>query len=70
MEIHVTTRSRLLPDPEYDPISALFFVFSSDENCDQVCRKTGEPTQNGSCIIEGKLHLKFISLIVKLVETL
>ena len=46
---------RLFPDPEYDTLSSLFFVFSSDEGCSKkICKKSGQPTQNGSCIQEGK----------------
>jgi len=54
LEVHVVTRSRLLPDPEYDSLTSLFFVIATDENCKDVCKKTGRPTQNGSCVKEGK----------------
>ena len=55
LEVHVTTRSRLLPDPEYDGVSAIVFVISSDEGCENVCKRSGEPTLNGSCLEEGEI---------------
>jgi len=60
LELHILTRSKLLPDPEYDSLTALFFVLSVDENCKDVCKKTGRPTENGSCKKEG-----FYSLNIK-----
>ena len=57
LEIHVNTRSRLRPDPEYDSLTSLFFVFAADEGCKDVCKRTGKPTQNGSCIDEGDSFL-------------
>jgi len=30
LEVHVVTRENLLPDPQYDPIAALFYAIHSD----------------------------------------
>jgi len=30
IELHVRTRQQLLPDPEFDPVEAIFFTISSD----------------------------------------
>jgi hypothetical protein len=68
LEVHVTTRSKLLPDPEYDQLSAIFFVIANDEGCGAVCRKSGQPSQNGSCLQEGHFFLPTMLSALKGIE--
>jgi len=34
LEVHVVTRENLLPDPQYDSITALFYAIHSDVSTD------------------------------------
>lgn len=51
MDIHARTRRDLEPDPEFDPICALFYCLSSDASLPE-----GESTQVTGAIVVDKDH--------------
>lgn len=51
MELHARTRRDLEPDPEFDPICALFYCLSSDASLPEVDR-----TQMTGAIVVDKEH--------------
>lgn len=51
MDIHARTRRDLEPDPEFDPICALFYCFSSDAPLPE-----GDSTQLTGAIVVDKGH--------------
>lgn len=52
MELHARTRRDLEPDPEFDPICALFYCLSSDAPLANV-----DSTQLTGAIVVDKDHL-------------
>ncbi len=64
MELHARTRRDLEPDPEFDPICALFYCLSSDvplPNCDTT-QMTGAIVIDKDCCSssQGEIGVAFV----------